>query len=348
MEERYVQILTHGLDAAWASARTVNPWFAALGVVAYLFAQAVRCRGWHTILRATYPEASQLKPRHTMSAYLIGAGMNGLVPARGGDVLKLRMLRRRIPNSNYLTLVATFAPETLGETTFGMSLLVWAAMRGLLPVPTPQEELRKMDVVAANPLLANIVVVTLAAILYCVWRIKRRGYAEFRRRLRQGVRILHSPRDFVIGVLSWQSTGRLLRLGSIAALLGAYHMPVTLTSITLVMAAQGSDHIVPFAGISVAVRIGLITTGIAAATGEHVELIQTTAYVFGSTALLMAGAFITAIACLAAEFELYSPVRVVGHGGELVIGAVRSLRAAVDTHNAELAGASASEQQERY
>ena len=57
---------------------SVDPYLAALGVILYLVAQAVRPRGWHTILRAAYPDADGLRPRNTMAAYLAGAGLNGV------------------------------------------------------------------------------------------------------------------------------------------------------------------------------------------------------------------------------------------------------------------------------
>src|SRR5262245_12555817 len=66
------------------------------GTMLYLLAQAVRTRAWFTILRAAYPDATGLRPHHAMRAYLAGSGINGVIPARGGDVVKLAMVRRRI------------------------------------------------------------------------------------------------------------------------------------------------------------------------------------------------------------------------------------------------------------
>src|SRR5512144_1840939 len=97
----------HALHLLFEQAAHVDVSWAALGIVLYLLSQAVRTRGWHTILRASYPDAETLQPRHTMAAYLAGAGLNGVIPARGGDIVKLWLLRRRIPESRYATLAAT-------------------------------------------------------------------------------------------------------------------------------------------------------------------------------------------------------------------------------------------------
>jgi uncharacterized membrane protein YbhN (UPF0104 family) len=85
----------HALELLLHRAASVNPWLAALGIVLYIVAQAVRPRGWHTIIRAAYPDADGLRPRHTMAAYLAGAGLNGVIPARGGDIVKLWLVHRR-------------------------------------------------------------------------------------------------------------------------------------------------------------------------------------------------------------------------------------------------------------
>ena len=124
----------------------VDPWALALGTLLYLAAQTVRPRGWHTILRAAFPEATDLRPRDVIRAYLAGAGVNAIVPARGGDVVKLALVRRRIEGARYATLAATFIPETLFETAFGAGLVAWALAEGFIPVPTTSGELPALDV----------------------------------------------------------------------------------------------------------------------------------------------------------------------------------------------------------
>src|SRR5438552_18558336 len=46
-------------------------------------------------------------------AYIAGVGVNSVVPARGGDVVKLYLVRQRMDEANYPTLGATLAVETL-------------------------------------------------------------------------------------------------------------------------------------------------------------------------------------------------------------------------------------------
>ena len=82
----------------------------------------------------------------SIRAYLAGAGVNAVVPARGGDVVKLALVRRRIEGARYSTLAATFIPETLFETAFGTALVAWGLAMGFIPVPTTSGELPALDV----------------------------------------------------------------------------------------------------------------------------------------------------------------------------------------------------------
>src|SRR3954447_24919421 len=304
----------HALGLLFAKAASVDPAWAALGVVLYILAQAVRTRGWHTILRAAYPDATALKPRHTMAAYLAGAGLNGVIPARGGDVVKVWLLHRRIPDSRYPTLAATFVPETLFETAFGFLLVIWALAQGFLPVPTSSGEMPHIDVtfVIEHPILTAGGVAVLGAAGLVLFRLLRRRVADLTARLSQGLTILHQPRRFVGGVASWQALGRLIRLASLAAFMYAFSLPVTLATVTLVMAAQGGGRIIPLAPASAGLRLAMLSYGFVETTGHAVDIAEITAFTFGVGALLMLAGLLVGLVSLAAELETWSPRAALG------------------------------------
>jgi Lysylphosphatidylglycerol synthase TM region len=278
-------------------------WVAA-GTLLYLLAQATRTRAWHTILRAAYPDATGLRPVHVMRAYLAGAGINSLVPARGGDVVKLAMVRRRIEGARYTTLAATFVPETLFETAFGSALVVWALAKGFMPVPTAGGEMPALDVSLAvqHPLaaLAALVVVSAAA-----WWLVRKVRAP----LRQGVAILGSPKLFITGVASWQALARVIRLGSMAAFMAAFGLPVTPATVVLVMAAQGGGRILPLAPASAGLRLAMLSYGFVEVTGHPVDIAAITAFTFGVGAMLALAGLVVALGILAHECGTFSPRR---------------------------------------
>lgn len=323
-----IRTADHALELLLHRAASVNPWLCALGCLLYVIAQAVRPRGWHTILRAAYPEAKALRPRHTMAAYLAGAGLNGIIPARGGDVVKLWLLHRRIPGARYPTLAATFVPETLFETLFGFGLVVWALSRGFLPVPTSSGELPHVDVtlVIEHPFLVAGGAVLAGGLLFLLYRALRRRISDLTTRLRQGVAILGQPRLFVTGVASWQALGRLIRLGSLAAFMQAFHLPVTPETVVLVMAAQGGGRIIPLAPASAGLRLAMLSYGFVETTGHAVDIAAITTFTFGVGALTMLAGLVVGMVALGAELETRSPR-----------GAIRAAREAVARHRASSA-----------
>ncbi len=288
---------------------SVDPYLAALGVVLYLVAQAVRTRGWHTILRAAYPDATGLRPRNTMAAYLAGAGLNGVIPARGGDVVKLWLVHRRIEGARYPTLAATFVPETVFETLFGAALVAWALARGFLPVPGTSGDLPQVDVslVLEHPVLATLTTAAVLALGVVGARMARRRMSDFAARVRQGLVILGEPRRFVTGVASWQALGRLIRLASLAAFMQAFALPVTLSTVVLVMAAQGGGRIIPLAPASAGLRLAMLSYGFVEVTGESVDIAAITAFTFGVGALLLVAGLVVGVVALLAELGTWSP-----------------------------------------
>ena len=302
-----VRTAAHAIGLIADRTAHVDPWGVAAGTLLYLLAQAIRTRGWYTIVRAAYPDAVGLRARDVTRAYLAGAGINAIVPARGGDVVKLAILHRRIPGSSYATLAATFVPETLFETAVGAGLVAWALARGFLPVPTATGEFPALDVslVIEHPVLSHD------------RRRRARGGTVVGAAthgpspLRRGLAILRTPRRFVTGVASWQALSRLVRLASLAAFMAAFALPVTLSTVVLVMAAQGGGRIVPLAPASAGLRMAMLSYGFVEVTGETVDIASITAFTVGVGAALSAAGLVLAVVLLAREFGTLSPRRAV-------------------------------------
>ena len=308
------------LEAAWRSARhalelvvehvvTVTPGWLVAGVVLHVLHQVVRARGWFNIIRAAYPEASELRARDVTLAYLAGAGLNGVVPARRGDLAKLYLIRRRAPRTRWSTLIATFVPETLFEIAVGIGLVIWALSRGFLPVPLAPSELPTLDVslFIQHPFISTAGAAAAGVALVLLFRALRRRARDLLERLRQGLAILDRPRDFVGGVVTWQALARVIRLGSLACFMAAFALPVTAATVVLVMAAQGGGRIIPIAPVSAGLRIAMLTYGFVEVTGEAVDIASITAFAFGMGAtLLITGLGIT-IAILGRELGTASP-----------------------------------------
>jgi len=281
--------VVHAGNLILEDAVSVNVWWLVAGVLLHYAHQVVRIRGWWNILRAAYPRAETLRYRDVVAAYFAGSGLNAVVPARGGDAMKLYMVKQRTPGGRYSTLVASFVPEGLFESLCGLALLVWALSMGFIPVPTSRLELPTLDVsfVIAHPILSSIVAATLIVGGTLLLRWLRRHGPTFLERLKRGLAVFQHPRDYVRGVVSWQAAGRVVRLGSLACFLAAFAIPVTLESTVLVMAAQGGGRIIPIAPVSSGLRLAMLSYGLPEVTGEPVDIASITAFTFVVSTILL-------------------------------------------------------------
>jgi uncharacterized membrane protein YbhN (UPF0104 family) len=287
----------------------LNPWWLLVGIVLYELAQVIRTRGWFTILRAAYPDAEELRARDVTAAYLAGAGVNGIFPARGGDFLKLFLVHRRVPKARYSTLFATFGPETLPEIVMSAGLVIWALGHGFLPVPVSVSELPEFDVsfVMVHPFLTLGAVAAAGIVLLVVtrWcRARSRGLAA---RLKQGFEILHEPRRFVVGVGGPQALSRLVRLAAMVCLMKAVGLPVTVNTAILVMAAQSAGRIIPFAPASTGLRVAMLAYGFPALTDKPIDVASITSFWFTAGAVHLVGGLLISIGVLAYTFGTVSP-----------------------------------------
>src|ERR1700759_4247122 len=99
------------------------------GVVLTVLGGVVRIRAWHGSLAPVSPE---VRYRDVVVAHLGGAGVNGLVPAAGGDAVKLGLLKRRASEPRFGMLLGTLAPPAAVEAFATALLLAWAIGTGVV------------------------------------------------------------------------------------------------------------------------------------------------------------------------------------------------------------------------
>ena len=138
-------------------------------VIALLFYFAhllARSRAWQNVLRAAYPDRKVPLARIT-AAYLVGAGMNSVVPARIGDAVKIFLAKRSIRRSTYPTVVSSFFVGSVFDTSAGILVFIYALTQGLLPKPPELPDLPAFDIAfwAQHP---DFLVFTLTALAIAV------------------------------------------------------------------------------------------------------------------------------------------------------------------------------------
>ena len=166
----------------------------AVALLCLLAMQLARAWAWRNVLKAAYP-AKPIPYMPLAAAYLAGAGINAVVPAHAGDVTKVFLVKRQIPDSSYPAVTSSFLVQTVFDTSVGLLVLAYAITQGLLP-PLPRiPDLPAFEISfwAENPkIFAIVVAVTLIAIAIGIYFLAHR-VRRFWDRVKQGLVILDPP-----------------------------------------------------------------------------------------------------------------------------------------------------------
>jgi uncharacterized membrane protein YbhN (UPF0104 family) len=250
------EFFDHLSDVHW------TPFAIALGLLAAM--QLARAWAWRNVLRASYPHA-RIAYLPLSAAYLAGAGINAIFPARAGDVTKVFLVKRQIPGSSYPAVTSSFLVQTVFDTSIGILVLLYAITQGLLPEPPRLPHIPAFEFTywANHPRTLAIVVgvlilVGILAVALLAHRVRR-----FWERVRQGVVILTDPERYLRQVAAWQAVGWLCRFGAFWFFLEAFGIGGSVGSVMLVMSVQALATIVPFtpggAGAQQALLVATLT-----------------------------------------------------------------------------------------
>jgi Lysylphosphatidylglycerol synthase TM region len=240
---------------------------AAVGL--HVAGQLSRGRAWGAVLRAAWADVS---PRKACAWYVCGAGLTGILSARGGDVVRMGLAKRELPGATWPALAGTLAAEGSFEVASGFVLALVALGVGVggLHAPSP-------SVVGA--LLVGTTAVALLAIRSPTLR---RVVNEVGR----GMAALREPRRFVRQVLPWQIAGRLLRLASVGCFLHAFGLPAAPAVVIAVTVMQGSSRWLPFPGAGTAAAAAALLATLPVAAGHSVDAGAVGALAIAQPALL--------------------------------------------------------------
>ena len=248
------------------------------GVVLHLGSQLSRGRGWHTIVCAAHPADDRPRRRDVLLTWIAGAGASGVLSARGGDALRILLLRRRMTTTCPI-LVGTLAAETIAETALGALLTAWALSSGFVP-GLHRPTLAGVLLIAAGVLLVLLAVRQAARRIPALARACADG--------RRGLALLGSPGRYLRRVVPWGVLSRLLRLGALLCLLAAFGLPVSLTAALVVMVAHSSGRLVPFGPAGAGASLGLLVAAFPAVTHSTATASEITAFYIGATGTLTA------------------------------------------------------------
>ena len=99
-----------GVGKFFSSLASVSWGSLLLALVFFGINLTLRSRAYFHTLRAAYPH-SRIRWRRIWGAYVAGLGFNAVVPARGGDIIKLFLSRGSVEGSSYPSVGAAFLVE---------------------------------------------------------------------------------------------------------------------------------------------------------------------------------------------------------------------------------------------
>jgi len=218
----------------------------AIALLFLLAMQLARAWAWRNVLRAAYPQR-RIDFLPLSAAYLAGAGINAVVPAHAGDVTKVFLVKRQIPDSSYPAVTSSFLVQTVFDTSVGVLVLLYAISQGLLP-PLPQiPDLPAFEISfwASHPkTLAIATGVLLAGLVVGIYLLAHRVRA-FWDRVKQGLAILTEPSRYLNEVALWQGVGWLFRFAAFWFFLEAFGIGGSVGNVMLVMSVQAIANVIP-------------------------------------------------------------------------------------------------------
>jgi uncharacterized membrane protein YbhN (UPF0104 family) len=213
-----------------------------LGICFHVLRLVCVSRAWRNIIQASYPR-TRVAARSILGAIFAGAGVNAIIPARGGDAVRVVLAKRRVEGSTYATIASTLVLLSLFDFVMASCLVGWAAATGQLPdVLGPSFD---FGWAFHNPrtFLKVVGVVLAVAVVALLWFAEQIG--DFRKRLAQGFAILKDRRAYLRRVVLWQVADWTCRLIGVLFFLSAFGLPVTVHNALLVQVSAGLASLLP-------------------------------------------------------------------------------------------------------
>ena len=233
--------------------------FLAIALAVHFARLLFRAYAWRTILAAAYPEEPP-RYRSVFGAYVVGVGVNSIVPARAGDAIKLYLIKHRIPGSSYATLTPTLIAETLFDFFVGLGLMVWALSLGVLPAHEVYSRLPSVDwgFFVRNEKWTAIGLLTLLTGALIGLIIFLEEGEDFRERVGRGFAILRNPSRVVTGVILPQAISWVLRGASVYYFLRAFGVHASVHNALLAMVVDSLATLFPATPGGAGTKQGLI------------------------------------------------------------------------------------------
>jgi uncharacterized protein (TIRG00374 family) len=218
-----------------------------IGVVAFGIYLTIRARAAFHVLRAAYPD-ERIEFRRIWGAYVAAYGFNNVIPARGGDVIRLFLTKSSIPQSSYPAVAAASFVEMIFDASMAVFILTFAFTQGVFPKPPDFSKLHAFDLsfLAAHPRFLLFLLTLLAALGLAGFALLSARVRAFWARVRQGLTILRDRHRYFREVWLIQLGGWCFRFTAFWFLLEAFNIGGSVKNVLLVLGVNAVAAAVPF------------------------------------------------------------------------------------------------------
>ena len=208
---------------------------------------ALRSRAWFNVLRAAYPDVD-IQWRRIWGAYMAAYGFNNVVPARGGDVMKVFLTKTSIPKSSYPAVTSSMFVELIYDACIAIPVLAFAFSHGVFPKPPDFATLGAFDLswIAGHMRETLFILTVLGILVFIGFAVLSARVRAFWTRVRQGFAILQDRRRYFREVFAFQFAGWLFRFTAFWFLLEAFGVGGSVENVLLVLGVNAVAAIVPF------------------------------------------------------------------------------------------------------
>lgn len=242
-----------------------------IALLAFTVYLSLRARASFHILRAAYP-SEPFRYRDIWGAYFAGYGFNAVIPARGGDVVRLFLTRTSVPRSSYPAVGASFVVEAGFDVAMAVLILSFAFSQGVFPKPPDFASLNAFDLsyLASHPSFTLFLITALGVAAMVSFALLSARVKAFWARVRQGLTIVFDRRRYLREVFALQLIGWLFRFTAFWFLLEAFGVGGSVRNVLLVLGVNALAAVVPFtpqgAGVAQALLVKVFADTAPAAT----------------------------------------------------------------------------------
>ncbi|MEA2474846.1 MAG: hypothetical protein QOE06_2761 [Thermoleophilaceae bacterium] len=219
----------------------------AIALLAFGIYLTLRSRASFHILRAAFPE-TPFRWREIWGAYMAGYGFNSVIPARGGDVVRLFLTKNAIPHATYPATAGAFAVEFGFDIVAGGTILIFALTQGVFPKPPDLSQLNAFELsyFAQHPKFTLFLLTALGIGAIVATALLSARVRAFWAGVRKGLTIAFDRRRYLREVFAVQFAGWIFRFAAFWFLLEAFNVGGSVKNVLLVLGVQAVSAALPF------------------------------------------------------------------------------------------------------